>query len=165
MLIWLAATDIAHHSAYLPWAPCAIGEIIYDITDWAGRAVTAGFEITHFSTTLLCCLLFISILALATLLAKEGFASRYLLSDLNNVIPKNGSEQGVDYRCATVAAAYNLSVREHDVLRYICKGRSKPYIAEALCLSENTVATYTRRLYSKLGVHSKQELLDLVFES
>ena len=29
-------------------------------------------------------------------------------------------------------------------------------------LSENTVRSHVRRIYNKLGVHSKQELLDLV---
>ena len=44
----------------------------------------------------------------------------------------------------------------------LAKGRSKPYITEALCLSENTVRIYTKRIYAKTGVHSKQELQDLL---
>ena len=45
---------------------------------------------------------------------------------------------------------------------YLARGRSQAYIRDALFLSKNTVATHTRRLYAKLGVHSKQELIDLV---
>lgn len=29
-------------------------------------------------------------------------------------------------------------------------------------VSENTIRTHCRRLYAKLGIHKKQELLDLV---
>ncbi|WP_294379871.1 LuxR C-terminal-related transcriptional regulator [uncultured Senegalimassilia sp.] len=42
------------------------------------------------------------------------------------------------------------------------KGRTKSYIAETLYLTENTVRSHAKRLYTKLDVHSKQELMDLV---
>ena len=58
--------------------------------------------------------------------------------------------------------AFDLSERETEVALLIAQGRSKSYIAEALCLSENTVRTHSRRIYGKLDVHNKQELLDLV---
>ena len=44
----------------------------------------------------------------------------------------------------------------------MARGRSLPYIAETLVLSENTIRSHTRRIYNKLGVHSKQEMLDLL---
>ena len=34
-----------------------------------------------------------------------------------------------------------------------------PYIAEKLVVSQSTVKTHMRNLYSKLGVHSQAELL------
>ena len=49
-------------------------------------------------------------------------------------------------------------------MELICKGRSKGYIAESLCISENTVRSHARHLYAKVGVHSKQELLDLLMD-
>lgn len=35
-------------------------------------------------------------------------------------------------------------------------------IAEELVVSENTIRTHMRRLYAKLDIHKKQELLDLL---
>ena len=64
--------------------------------------------------------------------------------------------------CAALAERAGLSARELDVLKLIARGRSRAYIAEELFLSENTVRGYTSRLYAKLGVHSQQELIDLV---
>ena len=44
----------------------------------------------------------------------------------------------------------------------MARGRSKTYIAEAFFISENTVRGHVKHLYAKLGVHSKQELVDRV---
>lgn len=63
------------------------------------------------------------------------------------------------------AEARGLTPREKDVFALLSTGRSAPYIAEKLFLSENTVKTHVRHVYTKCGVHNKQELLDLLRES
>lgn len=68
----------------------------------------------------------------------------------------------VDARCRTVACARGLTVRETEVMTLLARGRSIPYIAETLYLTENTVKTYRQRIYAKLEIHSRQDLLDLV---
>ena len=35
-------------------------------------------------------------------------------------------------------------------------------IAEELVISENTVRTHAKRIYAKLDIHKKQDLIDLV---
>jgi DNA-binding CsgD family transcriptional regulator len=65
-------------------------------------------------------------------------------------------------KCNGIALHHNLSKREYEVMCLICIGRSKSYIAEHLILSENTVRSYAKTLYSKLDIHSRQELLDLI---
>lgn len=44
----------------------------------------------------------------------------------------------------------------------IAHGRTRAVIAADLGYSENTIRNYTRSLYQKVGVHSKQELIDLL---
>ena len=44
------------------------------------------------------------------------------------------------------------------MLKLLAKGRSKIYIAETLYISENTVRGHSRRLYTQLGVHTRDEL-------
>lgn len=61
-----------------------------------------------------------------------------------------------------IADRYFLSTREVDVLSLLVAGRSGPYIADHLCISANTVKTHIRHIYTKLDVHDRQELLDLV---
>ena len=55
-----------------------------------------------------------------------------------------------------------LTPREREVAAYVFRGYSAKRIAEIDCVSLNTVQTHTRNVYRKLGVHSRQKLLDLV---
>src|SRR5512143_1640367 len=51
-----------------------------------------------------------------------------------------------------------LSTRELQVLRLVALGRSLKEIADELCLSERTIATYRARLAKKLGLSSNVEI-------
>lgn len=57
-----------------------------------------------------------------------------------------------------------LAIREREVLELILQNKKRKDIAKELCISENTVKTYTRTLYSKLGVSSRNELFDLILK-
>lgn len=59
-----------------------------------------------------------------------------------------------------IAERSGLTNREVDVLRLLAAGRNVPYIAESLCISENTVKSHVRHIYEKCGYHDRQELLD-----
>lgn len=55
-----------------------------------------------------------------------------------------------------------LTQREIEVALIIATGRSKAVIAKKLFVSENTVRTHAKNAYAKLGVHSKQQLMDVL---
>lgn len=57
---------------------------------------------------------------------------------------------------------YALSAREAEVAEMVARGDTVARIAEQLFVSENTVRTHTKRIYVKLDIHKKQELIDLV---
>lgn len=64
--------------------------------------------------------------------------------------------------CAVAVERYGLSRREAEVLDLLARGRDVPYVAEDLVISKNTVRTHTKSIFAKTGVHSRQELIDLV---
>lgn len=64
--------------------------------------------------------------------------------------------------CGRLAAERGLTPREAEILGLIAMGRSATYIAEELTISHNTTRTHIKHVYEKLGIHSKQELIDLV---
>ena len=55
-----------------------------------------------------------------------------------------------------------LAEREREVLELVLQNKKRKEIAEELCLSENTIKTYTRTLYGKIGVSSREELYALL---
>ena len=65
---------------------------------------------------------------------------------------------------AQLQESFALSERETEIARLIAQGRSKGYIAQELYVTENTVRTHTKNLYVKLGIHSKQDLIDIIQE-
>ena len=77
-------------------------------------------------------------------------------------------QEGPSYRdriskqAAALQRHYRLSARETEVMELIARGNSVARIAEELVVSENTIRTHSKRIYTKLAIHKKQELLDLI---
>lgn len=65
-------------------------------------------------------------------------------------------------KCRIVCNRYDLSPRQYDVLVLVAQGRNAKYVQQALTISCSTAQTHIRNIYNKTGVHSRQELLDLV---
>jgi DNA-binding NarL/FixJ family response regulator len=63
----------------------------------------------------------------------------------------------------SLAACLGLSPRESAIVRSVFDGESEKRIAERLGLSPHTVHTYLWRIYRKLQVQSREELLVRVF--
>ncbi len=66
-----------------------------------------------------------------------------------------------DDACRLIASTYGLSKREAEVLPLALKGRTGERIAAEFFISKSTVDTHLRRIYTKTGMHGRQELIDL----
>lgn len=75
---------------------------------------------------------------------------------------KSGINDALRKRCTDLGAAKNLSERQMEVMFLVCRGFTKSVIAKELYVSESTVRWHVKQLYNKLGIHNKQELIDLV---
>jgi DNA-binding CsgD family transcriptional regulator len=74
---------------------------------------------------------------------------------------EGGGEVADQARIDAIVEKYGLTKREAEVFRYLAHGRSLPYIAEELFVTTGTVKTHTMHIYRKLGIGSRQELIDL----
>ena len=72
-----------------------------------------------------------------------------------------GGIDAFDEACRRITEDAALSKREAEVLPLALRGRTAERIAGELCIAKSTADTHLRRIYSKAGVHSRQELIDL----
>lgn len=68
-------------------------------------------------------------------------------------------------RCLHAAQKFDLTPREAEILSYLARGRNAKYIADQLFVAERTIKTHTYHIYQKMGIHSQQELIDIVEDS
>lgn len=61
-----------------------------------------------------------------------------------------------------MAHEFKLSPRQTEIFIYLARGRNVQFIREKLVLSTPTVKSHTYAIYQKLGIHSHQELIDMV---
>jgi len=99
---------------------------------------------------------------IAYLLFFSAFATfliRPAPADRAEVVPHTMAEA-----CREVAEARGLTHREIEVLALLLQGRSVPFVEDRLRISEGTARTHVNSIYKKLGVHSRQDLLDLFLD-
>jgi DNA-binding CsgD family transcriptional regulator len=71
-------------------------------------------------------------------------------------------ESELPVRTSQAVSRLPLSPRERDVVMELLKGRTRSQIGEALFISPETVKWHTSRIYRKLGVSSRIQLLQRV---
>lgn len=71
-------------------------------------------------------------------------------------------EKVIEEKCDIITEQYHLSPREGEVLVMLARGYSARLIERELVISQNTVKTHVKRIYAKLGIHSRDELSLLI---
>jgi DNA-binding CsgD family transcriptional regulator len=71
-------------------------------------------------------------------------------------------ETTIEDRCAALSEEWGLTKREQEIFVMLARGRNVAYIQDHYTISRNTVKSHIKHIYAKLGVHSHQELIDLV---
>lgn len=56
-----------------------------------------------------------------------------------------------------------LTPKEHETVRFVIKGYSYKGIAEEMGISTNTVKTHLNRVYAKMDVSSRKELITQLY--
>ena len=64
--------------------------------------------------------------------------------------------------CVSIARRGSLTAREIDVLLPLARGHNAQAISNELSITKGTVQTHVKHIYAKLGLHSQQELIELV---
>lgn len=65
-------------------------------------------------------------------------------------------------KCDAISKEYGLTDRQREILVFLAKGRNAEHISRELTISPYTVKTHIYNVFQKVGVHSHQELIDIV---
>ncbi len=99
------------------------------------------------------------------IVASVAFLFVFTDRDCVEVLASMPRADGVDLfeaKTRRLAERHGVSEREFEVMGLVAKGRSAPRIAEHLGVSLATVNSHIHHIYRKLGVHSRQELIDCI---
>lgn len=162
MLLWCMLADVAHHSNVSPIVIFGSGWAAYSLPLAIGEVLGGVFSASEMGSLLLAALAYLMTCAAVVSLSDSAFSQKRIFSDLGGTAPEPSTFQSLDESCKRIGTEKGLTAREVEILRMIVRGRSKSYIAENLFISENTVRSHAKHIYQKLGVHSKQEVLDLL---
>ena len=110
--------------------------------------------------------LFVCLLVMSTMLVMEGGAANMLriIEQAHGVreSARQSGDRDLRETCLGLKEEFGLTDRETDILILLAQGRSAPYIGNALFISPDTANTHKRHIYTKLDVHNRQQLIDLV---
>lgn len=86
--------------------------------------------------------------------------------------PRTGADGGsaavspapptLEERCEAIGREHGLTRRETEIFAMLARGRNGQFLMDHYVVSRNTIKSHIKHIYAKLGVHSQQELIDLV---
>lgn len=181
MLLTYAAT-ITKQQAISPFATLGVaygsmeaaGALSYPLTNFLENALSGGFA-AQWSTIALIALFAFIIVSVGILIP---FTDKYRIGTPTQATPDDQSaleSQASESTTAPEKSAlppepsafevllhnHGLTEREIEVALLLSEGRNVPYVQEHLVISQGTAQTHTYHIYQKLGIHSKQELIEL----
>lgn len=164
-LILIAGATAAALNFHLPPIRTFLtARIIFGIADLLGSCACSIFFADAFDETAGIIVFaageFIVILLIGVLWLLHQYNANHAEPKVNE---ENVRNVQIKDSCNALAQKYKLSPRETEVFCLLAEGRSTARIREVLFIAEGTVNTHVRNIYRKLGVHNKQELIDLIY--
>lgn len=96
-------------------------------------------------------------------LNEKEIGQRWGIAFLGKRSDEENAQSRLIRRCEEVASAKHLTPRELEVMELLAQGKSLSAVARELIIAEGTAKAHTRHIYEKLGISTRQELLDLLY--
>lgn len=162
VLVWTMVSFHSYVSPNPPLRTVAIAMLAEQAGIFAGALAgtllsTAGLDAAVQTTAIMA----LNMLAIVALVSYTEYGSQLWSLLIKTSMASDEAFKPTD-GLALFAEEYQLTDRETEILSVFAAGRSMAYIAEKLFVSENTIKTHVRHIYTKLGVHNKQDLMDMV---
>lgn len=167
LVLTILLCDISHTYGVSVLVLCGIQEVTL-IAIPAGHMMSRAFMGEHAlvaadSTLVTAVLTILVVMATVALFSEKGGLRTWGVAFFGaGGIAEEDAKAKLVVRCAETSASFGLSPREAEVLEMIALGKNSAVIERELCIANGTLKSHTRRIYQKLGVHSREELRDLL---
>ena len=163
--------DIAHHSKHPPYVIFAVGWAVIEVFMVLGASLQVSIAMYDGPEPSMPIAMLIALLLTATLFIFGGssFSDVRVPSDYDGSGSPSGAAADpaaetildIQYRqCQALRNRYGLTDRETEVVLLVAQGYTQQFCADALMVSLNTVRTHMKHVYTKLDIHTKDELLE-----
>lgn len=167
---WIVLTRVACEDG----CPLVRTGSLYAVTSLGGMALATGLlkalnatgtESLGQNTPSILLAVFVLVIGIMLVLPPRRQVSGQLADNGADPAAEEPGTPPVDKTLETLAGRAGLTNREREVLALLAQGRTSAVISREIGIAEGTAHTHVVHVYQKLGVHSQQELLDLVHGS
>lgn len=166
LLLWAITSQIAATQSRSPLKTVAVMRLIALLCYAVGAVVGIvllgdGAQGNRFASAETTLVGYLVVIATVLIMSSEDI---WVLFGRSQFAELSGSsdQAGFDLLLEERFEQFALTAREKEVAALLAYGRTKPWIAERLMISENTVGTHVRNIYKKMKVHDRQEYIDIV---
>lgn len=82
---------------------------------------------------------------------------------LMSMLVKKEENENLSGNISQTGSRFSLSMREKEVLKELADGKTNSQISETLSVSLSTVKKHVYSIFNKVGVNSRTQLLNLVY--
>ena len=167
LLAILVLTNLCYTFGLFPWRLFGLmfgirtAGIVLGWSSWDLFALT-GMDGTSIGT----CFTLVSAAAIALtflLLPDHRAMRKWGVLAAKKGVEEESAEERLERAVYQFGKRYGLTQREEDVLALIAKGRTGTEIEQELFIARGTLKTHRRNIYAKCGVHSRYEMMALLF--
>ena len=164
LLIWVAFSQIAYAQSRDPLKTIALMRLLavlcYPVGAVAGIMLVGNGETMHGNVAAETTVVgYLVVIATVLLLSSEDM---WMLTGRQQPSLSGDDRATQEERIDAWFDSIGLTAREREIGLLLAYGRTQPWIAERLSISENTVGTHVRHIYQKADVHDRQQFIDSV---
>lgn len=169
MLSLIVVTDVAHSSTMHPFVIVGIWGACYGCPRLLLFLVNAALSPLGYSVDTMAVSSVLALFGLFVaffLISRQTTGTRQFLCEFSPPYRRESENLGEPLPVGNwedIAREHKLTDREREVFILLCKGHSKRYISEHLYITENTVKAHQKKIYAKIGVHSKLDLEEKIW--
>lgn len=169
MLVWIAVVGVAQSSEIHPFVVIGVWGACYGCPRLVFFLVDSVLNRLGYSLDTVVVASLVSLFGLLVavfLISRPSTGARPFFLGLSRSYHHGSMDGSLDRASwGDLAREYKLTDRESEIFILICAGHSKRYISEHLYISENTVKAHQKKIYAKIGVHSKLDLEEKIWSS